>query len=71
MQDEEKKSHWLQRVLGPTSSVKTHPFEFVMMIFSLAAAVKVATEGRFLLTCVFLFVALTCMWKIDRAQSKK
>lgn len=51
--------------------MKAHAFEIVVMVLALIGAVKLAVDGRFLLTCVFLFVALVCMGRIVRGRSKK
>jgi hypothetical protein len=67
MTNDAKKQGWTHRL----SELKPHAFELVVMVASFIGAIWVATDGRFLLTCVFLFVAIVCLGRVTRARKNK
>jgi hypothetical protein len=67
MTDDAKKQGWIHRL----SELKPHAFELVVMVASFIGAIWVATDGRFLLTCMFLFVAIVCLGRIKRGRVNK
>jgi hypothetical protein len=53
------------------SCMKNHLIEIIVAVLAMIGAIAVAVEGRFVLTLLFIAVALYCLKRITRTPDTK